>query len=83
MSIQATLGSTIQHEGKAVHVVRIVHSSTLFESIEGCYVLEERYAECRSPDSSTPIFHLFEEHKHPVEKIHLVKGLDPSIWRRF
>lgn len=86
MSTQIALGSIITHEDREWLVVRMVDSTTFFQTPEEAYLLEEKYAELRHVDTNEIAFKMFSQMKHPFnfKVAHpTVKGLDPSVWRKF
>ena len=82
----AEIGQLIHYDETVWLVVRIVESTSFFETAEGeCYLLEEKYAELRHISSSAIAFKTFSQIKHPFTKApHVVqRGLDPKVWKRY
>ena len=65
-------------------MVRLIDSVTLFEDLEGCYKMEEKYLELRTPRNEVAFLTLVCV-KHPFTKddTTTIKAINPGIWRKF
>lgn len=79
----AELGATIVHDEQEWFVVRIVESTSLFQTSEECYLLDEKYAELRQVQTGEVGFKMFSQIKHQCVQYEDRRGLDPKIWRKF
>lgn len=85
MSTQLQLGEKTVHEGKDFLVIRIVERDTsLFETPDGCYILEESYVMLKSAEGADPVFVvLFSEKKSFVKPEGCtIRGMEPMPWRK-
>lgn len=82
MSTSIRLGEEIKHNGQTCFVQRIVHSSTLFEDEKECYILEEDYTQIQAENGAIT-FIIHSSTKHPFMKTSKLKGVNPSVWKKF
>jgi len=81
---QLTLGATIKYKDRAWRVVRIINKShSLFEPENASpYVLEEVYAELKSPEGDIDFLVIESEKRDYKGEDSPIKGLHPLPWRK-
>ena len=78
------LGSTVKYKDRAWRVVRIINKShSLFEPENASpYVLEEIYAELKSPEGDIDFLVIESEKREYKGEDSPIKGLHPLPWRK-